>query len=799
MKNLRSYLIVFFLLSCMWFNLNPLLAQQSFFQMLPPNASSTVDVKYRDIPFKVTPSATGYQSNFINANIEVDPANKNISVNAVFFLGMVTEGSAASAWWGPTERYYANNNTLFIGDRLGKIMITYQDTTVDVIPIIFGVNLWNYELLNKPKISEKNMQFWWGPYPEPFLSDQNAKLLLESSLVLMENDTIKSGKYILGIKTQNKPIAKILVNNEDLRTAGIHISGISCHAADKPLNPDWRLVDAKFFSKKEYFPAMDKLARRLYQFKDDLPATDPYNPPANYNAPMVKFTGTPLAEIYTNVFAHNIHDMRTKKLDANGGMHTSSGDLADFGIYIGMGTFKAPAKAYYDHIWTRDVGRCVNEIIESGETERSVKAADNAVKLLYDKSARFSQPNWKRIANASTLGDDNLLKSVSGKENDGHAAMMIFLYRLIQHNVVDQTWVKSNWKALTDAAEWYCWQMENPIRSGFNKVLSSESEASTQQAGTYDLFSNYYAYNGLKAYAKLAKNAGDKAKEERWNQYADKLLVGIMDMFTTTHPRYGKIFVDINYDCWTYDYKRLVALFLAPDLYTYDLSVQNPELYQLCYNTYLAQKEDYFNYNSGRQMGYGQGYITETAILMDDYTDMKGYIEAAAAMCYHHSDYNYIVPEGVIMHPSGRYWFRNSDLGNNVQQAEIVKAGRLLIGLDDLNPENGLNIIPRLPESWQNIEVKAYPVIAINGSGKSIRSNVNYNYKKIEDGFEFSMQTDSVLKLGKLRMGPFNTKQIKVMDGKIPCQLVTLRDQTFAYLDLSGYKGKSLKVKVVNK
>ncbi|MBC7745730.1 MAG: hypothetical protein H7096_11570 [Flavobacterium sp.] len=72
-----------------------------------------------------------------------------------------------------------------------------------------------------------------------------------------------------------------------------------------------------------------------------------------------------------------------------------------------------PAKAYYDHIWSRNLGRCVNEIIESGETERSVKAADNAVKLLYDKSARYSQPNWKRIANGSKLGDDNLLKSIS--------------------------------------------------------------------------------------------------------------------------------------------------------------------------------------------------------------------------------------------------------------------------------------------------------------------------------------------------------------------------------------------------
>jgi len=197
-------------------------------------------------------------------------------------------------------------------------------------------------------------------------------------------------------------------------------------------------------------------------------------------------------------------------------------------------------------------------------------------------------------------------------------------------------------------------------------------------------------------------------------------------------------------------------------------------------------------------MGYGQGYITETAILMDDYADMKGYVEAAAAMCYHNSDFNYIVPEGVIMHPSGKYWFRNSDLGNNVQQAEIVKAGRLLIGLDDLNPKGGLNIIPRLPATWQKIDVQKYPVIATDLKGNSVRSEVTYIYKRIENGFEFSLEANDAIKMGNLRMGPFNNTQIKVLEGKIPYQLKTLRDQTFIYFDLSGFKGKNLKIKAVN-
>ncbi len=125
------------------------------------------------------------------------------AVQAAFFLGMVTEKTECSAWWGPTERWYAFNNRMFIGDQVGKIFIVYSDTTADVIPIIFGVNLWNYELLNQVKASESYLTFW-GAYPEPFKSDPHARALLDSSLVLMENDTVKGGKYILGIRTRQQ-------------------------------------------------------------------------------------------------------------------------------------------------------------------------------------------------------------------------------------------------------------------------------------------------------------------------------------------------------------------------------------------------------------------------------------------------------------------------------------------------------------------------------------------------------------------------------------------------------------------
>jgi hypothetical protein len=763
-------------------------AQESFYQILPKHAGNTVDLNLHGIPFKVIQTDRGY-ANLASSAESMVVANQPLPVQAIFFLGMVTEKPEASAWWGPTERWYAYNNRIFIGDQPGKIFIVYQDTTADVVPVIFGVNLWNYELLNEVKDSEGYLTTYWGPYPEPFQSDRRARALLDSSLVLMGNDTVKGAKYIMGIKARNKPVSRIILSNDNVRTAGFYITAITCMTTPSDLNPAWRLTDERFYAQKKYYENMDKLARRLYQFRDELPLSDPLRLPENYNGPVVTFTGSPLAEVFTNVYIHNLHDMRTKKVDSHGGMHTSSGDLADFGIYIGMGTFKTNAKCYYDHVWTRDLGRCLMEIVESGETERTVKAGNEALRLLYDPSSRFNQPNWKRIANASELNNEELWRSVGGKENDGHGAMMLFIYRLIQHRCVDGEWIRTNWKALCDAAEWFCWQMDNPEKSGFNRVLSSESEASTQQYGSFDLFSNYNAYMGLKSFAILAAWNDDEQHRARWDKYADSLHNGIMEMFTTMHPRFGRIFVDITNDCWTWEYKRFAPLFLASDLNTYDLVAKDPELYSICYNTYLAQKEDYFSYASGRQMGYGQGYITEAAIMLDEPDDMRGYVEQAAAFCYHHADYNYIVPEGVVVHPSERFWFRNSDLGNCVQQAEIIKAGRLLIGLDDLDPEKGLSVIPRLPSTWKTIEVQDYPVVATDLNGQSIRSLIKYQLRRIEQGYSFSLEASVPVRMNQLRLGPFKSKNIKITPGKIPFAEKEIRGRYYIYVDLSGCKG----------
>ena len=55
--------------------------------------------------------------------------------------------------------------------------------------------------------------------------------------------------------------------------------------------------------------------------------------------PSVTFKGSNIAELYTNVYNLNMDDMAKHKVDSDGMTHTSTPGTANFGLYIGLGTF----------------------------------------------------------------------------------------------------------------------------------------------------------------------------------------------------------------------------------------------------------------------------------------------------------------------------------------------------------------------------------------------------------------------------------------------------------------------------
>ncbi|MCL2838498.1 MAG: hypothetical protein FWE04_05470 [Oscillospiraceae bacterium] len=708
-----------------------------YIQLKRSNDDKTV--KLNDIPFSFS-----YKSDGLNAkNFEIGEyytVDGDEPVSFGYFTGMVTTKQAMSDWWGPDELNANYSPRIFIGDTLGYLQIVYRNQTCEYIPLIFGLNIWNYEVYYEQKEHERgNYQTFFAPHKEPFVSDMNAKKLLDDARLLneMDEETDKGSKFIMAVKLADEAVEGIKIVSSSAKANDAFITAATFLKSGEAAPNVEKIIEPEIFLNKRYEPALELLARRLYQFRDEIPARLERVLPDNYAGPDVRFFGNNVADILTNVYAANLDDIAKKKIDANGMPVTSSEGSPNFGCYVGFGTFRDNVGAYSKDIWSRDVGRTLMELNRAGCTERIKEAAESLNGYLYDLSPLNGKPNWKRIANAGEKSEQCAINA-GGKENDGHGAIMLSMYAAYRGGALDIAWLKEHEKEITDAAAFIFWQIENPTESNFDKVLHSESEASIQKYGFRDLYSNTFAYYGLKAYENIARDCGFDKLRERCEKHAKTLTDGMLEVFVFDHPKFGKIFNDNTYDVWTYDYKRFALLFLVPDLYGFEAN--ECPFFDIIKNTYDSMKESGIDPYSGRQMGYAQGWINEICALMDDVEMFSKCIEATAFCCYNQYEFHYMIPEGVVKHFSNKYWFRQSDLGNSIQQGEIMKSLNLIIGIDTITDK--VNFIPRLTNDVDGVEVKGF-------------KGIDMRYVRSNDGYEFTFKSNEPIHVGKVRLGPF--------------------------------------------
>ncbi|MBR6426587.1 MAG: hypothetical protein IKS28_02040, partial [Clostridia bacterium] len=568
-----------------------------------------------DIPFRII-RVNNIPATLVGGEYTVLPFSGQYQ--SICFLGMCCAGNRMSEWWMQNETAYDHSTRVFLGDRLGKIIVIYEDFTQDLIPLIFGVNVWNYNLYYRPKSEEGHCDSFSAPYDMPFSSDPKAKKMLEDSLLLYENkdDTVMRGtKFMFAVASNpEKTVKCVEFRVESSKRAGVYISAFT-GLTDNTLLPDGLTPTSPlFYIKKDYFSSLDRLARRLYQFRDEIPDADPKLDIQGFTGPDIEFGGCGLADIYTNIYRANLHDMMTGKVTEDGMPHTSSGNTLNYGCYIGFGTYNIGG-SFSSQVWSRDAGRTLTELVNYGCGERLKVTADLLHEMLYQYAIRYKIPHWKRIANIRP-NDDNDIHN-EGKENDGHGAIMMFISALSRKNIVDKEWLIERRKQLIDAAEFFVWQVEHPKESNFIGVLCSESEASTQHYGGYDLYSNAMAITALEGYVAIFRKIGDYAYADKLASLSLRLQQGCQKIFMFNHPRFGNVYTDVSEDCWTYLYKRFAPLFLHCDVLGYDVYQTSPAFHGTMTRTFFAQKEDYYNPMSGRQMGYGQGFLTQAALLLD--------------------------------------------------------------------------------------------------------------------------------------------------------------------------------------
>ena len=136
------------------------------------------------------------------------------------------------------------------------------------------------------------------------------------------------------------------------------------------------------------------------------------------------------------------------------------------------------------------------------------------------------------------------------------------------------------------------------------------------------------------------------------------------------------------------------------------------------FHTYQRLIDSYHPFGFyGCAMGYGQGFVTQAALLLDRMKDATSMLHWTAREVFDPEIHSFVVPEGSQVDSSGRYMFRTGDHGNGVQEAEIVKMFRLLIGVDDNQPV-------RVSEDFFIEARKANPPqIALVRPGRDYRAN----------------------------------------------------------------------------
>jgi len=152
---------------------------------------------------------------------------------------------------------------------------------------------------------------------------------------------------------------------------------------------------------------------------------------------------------------------------------------------------------------------------------------------------------------------------------------------------------------------------------------------------------------------------------------------------------------------------------------------------------------------------YGQGYATQVMLLSDSIEMASKAIEFLVRQTYQPT-------EGYVVHRKSPYYFYERMYSpdapgkvrleegcgalNLVNVTEQLKVARLMIGIDDSDPDT-LKIIPRLPISWKGYIASGWPVFTSSGV-----SYIDINFEKIGGFVNLKMKSTLPVKYLKVRL-----------------------------------------------
>jgi hypothetical protein len=697
-------------------------------------------------------------------------------IKRIYLLGM-TESPFIGAWADPTNY----SVRCFFGDQMGQIQLNYADGTTQAYPLVMGESLWWGQAFNN--------------FPEPYPSSARFRKALASSLQLYPPTPVRNGQYVAVISPSQNALESITVSSSPAKKGTPVITGITVETvagndlagtiavSPWPFSPPFKkFIKEKNLQlagaeKKASARALENLRLSFYTSDADYGRRVALQTPAGYTGPQVTFKGGLTAEILENVFSYNVQDI-ADKIDEDGMYHTSTRGAVLWGRGGGQfGSYATNAGCYYADSWTRDMGRSLQELTILGYTNDALHCADYCLRVakLWEKpnapkyyvngdsnKGELYPPHWSRVANGPGRAPPF--------ENDGHGLVCLFLYKLWQRLPDRDDWLRARWPDIKDAGDWVVWELDHPEISGAtNGVLHTTGESAGGNG--YSVYGDYSCMIALRALAQMADSIGQTDCADKWRLYAAKMKIAMGHQYLIDDPKYGRV--------WTLDHAGWPThpTVLGPIIFRADYQGFSPEeedddwhtMNEAAYQRLIDAYQPFGFY--GDAMGYGQGFVTESALLLDRMRDVTPMLDWTAKQIYDPKLGFFIVPEGVQIDPTGKFWYRAGDLGNGVQEAEIVKVLRLVIGVDDTHPDH-LQFYPRMPYHWYEMAVAKYPVL-FEDSGKMENTFLHYKLRRSGQKMKLEIAADHSLGPVAMRLGPFakppNAADILV-NGKSPAR-----------------------------
>jgi hypothetical protein len=700
-------------------------------------------------------------------------------VDRIFLLGMSDAKKATTKLVVPPA---ASNSTVplygwadprdmarrgMIGDEIGRIRLNYADGTRQVFPLILGESVWYGQA--------------FYDYQDPFKTDVALRRAFARALRLYPPEPVPDGSYVAVIKPKTVPVSSIAVENSPVKSGTVVITGVTVESAHTNCISGGTVLAhgvfsagfAKFADGKPLRPAgqdekeaqrqLKNLRQALYSSDESFKGPVALKLPSGYAGPIVSFGGSLYAKVLANAFYYNVEDILAK-IDDAGMYHTSTKDAISWGGYCGFGTFRRNVGAYYGVAYTRDMGRSLQEITALGFTNEAERCADWSLKMarLFETtpSLRYKgvvlPRHWGSLANRPRN---------PSFENDGQGLMSMFIYKLWQRLPDRDSWLRAHWPDVQGLGDWILWQFAHPEISGATNGLLH----TTGESGNGDGYAPYpdsASMNALRALADMADSIGNTNSARSWRARADLMQEAISRGYVVHDPQYGPVWT-LDYSNWAYNSSVLGPLILLADYQGFAPQNENDDWRSIDEAAYRRLIDTFHPYQPfgfyGKAMGYGQGFVTQSALLLDRMHDATSMLDWDAKEIYDprfNQFDHFVVSEGVQISPDGRYWYRFGDLGNGVQEGETIKTLRLVMGVDDTQAGR-LQFYPRMPYDWNEIAVEKYPVV-FGDSGKTEMKTafLHYTLKRVGHGcgMKLKVSADQDLGIVCMRLGPFETK-----------------------------------------